>query len=113
MLPTTPQRATHDYERNGTCDVFAALEITTERSSPTSAKSHTSADFVALLNKVSREVPKDLEVHVIFDNLSTTRPRRSTSGCFATAASTSPPPTGQWRTSSSGGSPSSGLQDTD
>lgn len=27
MLPTTPQRATHDYERNGTCDLFAALEI--------------------------------------------------------------------------------------
>jgi len=22
MLPTTPQRATHDYERNGTCDLF-------------------------------------------------------------------------------------------
>ena len=25
MLPTTPARATHDYERNGTCDLFAAL----------------------------------------------------------------------------------------
>ncbi len=29
MLPTTPARATHDYERNGTCDLFAALEIAT------------------------------------------------------------------------------------
>src|SRR3981081_2705503 len=27
MLPTTPQRATHDYERNGTVDLFAALDI--------------------------------------------------------------------------------------
>ena len=36
MLPTTPQRATHDYERNGTCDLFAALEIATGKSSPTS-----------------------------------------------------------------------------
>ena len=26
MLPTTPARATHDYERNGTCDLFAALD---------------------------------------------------------------------------------------
>ncbi len=29
MLPTTPQRATHDYERNGTCDLFAALNMAT------------------------------------------------------------------------------------
>ena len=29
MLPTTPARATHDYRRNGTCDLFAALEIAT------------------------------------------------------------------------------------
>ncbi len=28
MLPTTPARATHDYQRNGTCDLFAALEGT-------------------------------------------------------------------------------------
>src|SRR5579863_1568917 len=27
MLPTTPQRATHDYQRNGTVDLFAALDI--------------------------------------------------------------------------------------
>lgn len=27
MLPTTPQRATHDYVRNGTCDLFAALDM--------------------------------------------------------------------------------------
>jgi len=27
ILPTTPQRATHDYERNGTIDLFAALEV--------------------------------------------------------------------------------------
>ncbi len=29
MLPTTPAKATHDYDRNGTCDLFAALEIAT------------------------------------------------------------------------------------
>ena len=29
MLPTTPERATHDYERNGTCDLFAALNVAT------------------------------------------------------------------------------------
>lgn len=34
-------------------------------------KSHTSVDFIAFLNKVNRQVPKDLDVHVILDNLST------------------------------------------
>lgn len=29
MLPTTPQKATHDYVRNGTLDLFAALEVAT------------------------------------------------------------------------------------
>jgi transposase len=71
MLPTTPQRATHDYERNGTCDLFAALEVATGKVITDIRKSHTSADFVAFLNKVNREVPKDLAVHVILDNLST------------------------------------------
>jgi hypothetical protein len=32
MLPTTPARATHDYIRNGTLDLFAALNVATRRS---------------------------------------------------------------------------------
>ena len=34
-------------------------------------KSHTSADLIAFLNKVNREVPAELDVHVILDNLQT------------------------------------------
>ena len=89
MLPTTPQRATHDYERNGTCDLFAALNMATGSVITDIRKSHTSADFIAFLNKVNRQIPKDLAVHVILDNLSTTRPPPSTPGCYATAGSTS------------------------
>ena len=70
MLPTTPQRASHDYLRNGTCDLFAALEIATGKVITDIRARHTSADFVAFLNKINREVPKDLDVHVILDNLS-------------------------------------------
>jgi transposase len=70
MLPTTPARATHDYQRNGTCDLFAALEIATGKVITDIRPRHTSADFVAFLNKVDRNVPKDLDVHVILDNLS-------------------------------------------
>ena len=70
MLPTTPQRATHDYARNGTCDLFAALEVATGKVITDIRDRHTSKDFVAFLNKVDRNVPKDLAVHVILDNLS-------------------------------------------
>jgi transposase len=71
MLPTTPQRATHDYERNGTCDLFAALNVATGTVITDIRKTHTSADFIAFLNKVNRQVPVELDVHVILDNLQT------------------------------------------
>jgi transposase len=71
MLPTTPARATHDYQRNGTCDLFAALEIATGTVITDIRARHTSADFVAFLNKVNRRVPEHLDVHVILDNLAT------------------------------------------
>lgn len=71
MLPGTPERATHDYERNGTCDLFAALEVATGTVITDIRSSHTSADFVAFLNKVNRNVPPELDVHVILDNLAT------------------------------------------
>lgn len=70
MLPTTPERATHDYERNGTVDLFAALDLATGTVITDLRKQHTSKDFVAFLNKVNRNVPKDLEVHIVLDNLS-------------------------------------------
>jgi transposase len=71
MLPTTPQRATHDYERNGTVDLFAALEIASGTVISDIRTSHTQDDFIAFMNKINREVPAELDVHVILDNLST------------------------------------------
>jgi transposase len=70
MLPTTPQRATHDYERNGTCDLFAALDMAKGNVITDIRARHTSEDFVAFLNLINRNVPTDLDVHIILDNLS-------------------------------------------
>jgi transposase len=70
MLPTTPQRATHDYIRNGTCDLFAALNIATGTVITDIRSTHTSDDFIAFLNKINRNVPTELDVHVVLDNLS-------------------------------------------
>jgi len=71
MLPTTPQRATHDYERNGTVDLFAALDIARGTVISDIRASHNQDDFIAFLNKINREVPAELDVHIILDNLST------------------------------------------
>jgi transposase len=71
MLPTTPARATHDYQRNGTIDLFAALNIATGKVITDLRPNHTSAEFIKFLNKINREVPAELDVHVIVDNLST------------------------------------------
>src|SRR5215210_8395631 len=71
MLPTTPQRATHDYERNGTVDLFAALDIARGTVISDIRTSHNQDDFIAFLNKINREVPAELDVHIILDNLST------------------------------------------
>ncbi|HUG84448.1 MAG TPA: IS630 family transposase, partial [Euzebya sp.] len=71
MLPTTPQRASHDYKRHGTVDLFAALDIARGTVISDIRSSHTANDFIAFLNKINREVPDDLAVHVVLDNLST------------------------------------------
>jgi transposase len=71
MLPTTPQRATCDYQRNGTVDLFAALDIARGTVISDIRTSHNQDDFIAFLNKINREVPAGLVVHIILDNLST------------------------------------------
>lgn len=71
MLPTTPARATHDYQRNGTVDLFAALEIASGKVITDLRARHTTDDFIAFLNTINRNVPKELDVHVVLDNLST------------------------------------------
>lgn len=57
LLPTTPERATHDYERHGTVDLFAALDIARGTVISDIKKSHNQHDFIAFLNKIDREVP--------------------------------------------------------
>ena len=71
MLPTTPQRATHDYVRHGRCDLFAALDVVKGSVITDIRASHKADDFIRFLNKINREVPDELDVHIILDNLST------------------------------------------
>ena len=73
-------------------DAQDALEIATGRVITDIRPRHTSADFVAFLSRVNRNVPAELDVHVILDKPRPTRPRPCSAGCCDTADSTFTPP---------------------
>jgi transposase len=71
MLPSTPERATHDYKRSGTSSLYAALDISTGKVIGSLHARHRAIEFKKFLQTLDREVPTELEVHVILDNSST------------------------------------------
>jgi transposase len=71
MLPGTPQRATHDYKRAGTSSLYAALDITSGQVIGSLHARHRAIEFKKFLQSIDREVPPELDVHVILDNSST------------------------------------------
>jgi transposase len=71
MLPGTPQRATHDYQRWGTSSLYAALDITTGMVISRLHQRHRAIEFKKFLATIDRQVPDDLTVHLVLDNSST------------------------------------------
>ena len=65
------QTMTHDYERNGTTSLFAAMNILNGEVIGTCMKKHRHQEWLRLLNLILRNAPKDKEVHIICDNYST------------------------------------------
>lgn len=61
---------THDYLRHGTTTLFAALEIATGRVIAQCKTRHRHQEFLSFLRHLDRNVPADLELHVIVDNYS-------------------------------------------
>jgi len=61
---------THDYKRNGTTDLFAALNVGTGEVLYDTKKRHTGKDVLAFFKYIDLHVPRGLEVHVVLDNLS-------------------------------------------
>ena len=73
-LPMKKGRAatmTHDYKRNGTTTLFAALDVLTGNVIGQCLPRHRHNEFLRFLRKVDREVPKGLAVHLICDNYAT------------------------------------------
>jgi transposase len=71
MLPGVPERATHDYKRSGTSSLYAALDITTGKVIGALHSRHRAIEFKQFLQTIDREVPANLDVHVVLDNSST------------------------------------------
>jgi transposase len=71
MLPGTPARRSHDYVRNGTADLYAALDVASGKVVTQMTDQHRAVEFRRFLNLINRNVPDHLAVHVICDNAST------------------------------------------
>ncbi|MGH3097834.1 MAG: IS630 family transposase [Streptosporangiales bacterium] len=72
-LPMKRGRAgtmTHDYKRNGTIDLFAAMNIATGQVLTDLNKGHTAKDVLRFFKQIDDSVPRGLAVHVVLDNLS-------------------------------------------
>lgn len=72
-LPMTRGRAgtmTHDYKRHGTTDLFAAMNVGTGEVLYDTKRSHKATDVLAFFKLIDLYTPKDLEIHVVLDNLS-------------------------------------------
>jgi transposase len=73
-LPMKKGRAgtmTHDYKRNGTTTLFAALDVLTGVVIGQCLPRHRNGEFLKFLRLIDKQVPKSLQVHIICDNYGT------------------------------------------
>jgi transposase len=71
LRPGLPERQTHDYQRHGTTTLFAAFNILNGKVMGRCLPRHRGREFVKFLSQLEKEVPPDLDVHLIVDNYST------------------------------------------
>lgn len=73
-LPMKKGRAgtmTHDYKRNGTTTLFAALNVATGELVGECYERHRHDEFLVFLKKLDRQTPGELMLHLIVDNYAT------------------------------------------
>ena len=70
VRPGLPEKATHDYKRNGTTTLFAALEVATGTVTDRCYDRHGKAEFLDFLKRVAKAYPRR-KLHVVLDNYHT------------------------------------------
>ncbi len=71
MQPGVPERHTHDYQRNGTTSLFAALNIATGEGPGKCYRRHRAVEFKKFLVLIDKAVPETHDVHRVLDNYGT------------------------------------------
>jgi transposase len=71
LMPGVPARQTHDYIRNGTTNLYAALDVASGQVISEMTPRHRAEEFRRFLNLIDASVPAHLDVHVVLDNSST------------------------------------------
>ena len=71
LMPGVPARQTHDYVRNGTTNLYAALDVASGNVIAELTPRHRAEEFRRFLNLIDNIVPAHLDVHVVLDNSST------------------------------------------
>ena len=74
LLPLRPgqiERRTHDSTRHGTTSLFAALDAKTGEIIGQTHRRHRSTELRAFLDTIEKNVPAELEVHLILENYGT------------------------------------------
>ena len=71
VRPGQPERRSHDYTRHGTTSLFAALDIATGTVIGQCYPRHRAEEFRQFLDEIEARVPRDLDVHLIWDNYAT------------------------------------------
>ena len=70
LRPGLPARMTHDYQRNGTTSLFAALDVASGKVHGRCYPHHTHEEFLAFLQSIAKRYPRR-EIHLICDNYGT------------------------------------------
>jgi transposase len=70
MRPGQAERRTHDYKRHGTTSLFAALDVKAGTVIGQCMPRHRAVEFRRFLDTVEKNVPRDLDIHVVMDNAS-------------------------------------------
>jgi transposase len=71
LRPGLPERQTHDYKRHGTTTLFAAFNILNGKVIGSCLPRHRGKEFIRFLQQLEKDVPAELDVHLIMDNYST------------------------------------------
>jgi transposase len=67
LRPGLPERRTHDYKRNGTTNLYAALDVASDQVISDMTEQHRATEFRRFLNLINRSVPAELDVHLVVD----------------------------------------------